>query len=113
MSRKGEAGLICLFSARLYKWIKFSLHFTNAESCIVGLRRSLARAFHFLALRARHAKGMPILVKGPPSTILRHKYTKNRKITFFRFSAVKKLLKKVGMDFPITLFASENAGSEF
>ena len=35
--------LIFLFSARLYKWIKFSLYFTNAGSCIVGLRRSLAR----------------------------------------------------------------------
>nr|VFK12254.1 MAG: hypothetical protein BECKLPF1236B_GA0070989_10329 [Candidatus Kentron sp. LPFa] len=35
--------LICLFPARLYKWIKFSRRFTNAGSCIVGLRHSLAR----------------------------------------------------------------------
>ena len=42
----GLAGaLVCLFPARLYKWIKFSLHFTNAGSCIVGLRRNLARGF--------------------------------------------------------------------
>ena len=77
-----ELHLICLFSARLYKWIKFmfrknknsektgararntpfgarrealtcSLYFTHAGSCIIGLRRSLARVSEKQSIRGR------------------------------------------------------------
>ena len=41
----GYTALFCLFPARLCKWVKFSRRFTNAGSCIVGLRGSLARLY--------------------------------------------------------------------
>nr|VFK37532.1 MAG: Protein of unknown function (DUF433) [Candidatus Kentron sp. SD]VFK43342.1 MAG: Protein of unknown function (DUF433) [Candidatus Kentron sp. SD] len=67
--RYNSARIICLFSARLYKWIKFSLYFTNAESCIVGLKRSLARSMH--SEKITHVDGRisidPVICNGKPT----------------------------------------------
>ena len=63
--------LICLFPARLYKWIKFQRSFTSAGLWFIGLRRSLAsgdaltHGFHILSV-IRASKG-PIFASIPDS----------------------------------------------